>query len=407
MRRAASRLQPERWEYGSNQIFYKSPVSCRRSRVEFLTSERITLNKFLPGLDQSLAGIPFLERESPQSQAIQYFRDCGGPGLLIPREYAGCGATSVEAIQIQRAIGARSPSLAVATTMHQFSVVTFVELCRLRKGPEAFLLEAIARDHLLVASGFAEGRSGTGMLAATMRAKRVPAGFIVNGSKKPCSLSHSMDLLTASVMIEPETGADATLAVLLVPAKSKGIERRRFWSSPILAGAESDEVILTDVTVPARLAWVAGETEELDQIQAKGLLWFELLITASYLGMASALAERVIAAQRGHEVDRSLLGIELEAGMAALEGVAHHLAAGGSGPDLLARMLFVRYAIERAIERTTDLAVALLGGMAFSQSAETSYLLAASRGLAFHPPSRASVSQSLANYLSGETIKLP
>jgi len=123
--------------------------------------------------------------------------------------------------------------------------------------------------------------------------------------------------------------------------------------------------------------------------------------------MASALAERVIAAQRGHEVDRSLLGIELEAGMAALEGVAHHLAAGGSGPDLLARMLFVRYAIERAIERTTDLAVALLGGMAFSQSAETSYLLAASRGLAFHPPSRASVSQSLANYLSGETIKLP
>ncbi|MDB5502871.1 MAG: acyl-CoA dehydrogenase [Tardiphaga sp.] len=377
--------------------------------MEFLTPERATCNEFIPGLDRSLQAIPFMELESPRSEAIRLFREAGGPGLLIPRQYAGGGATPLQAARIQRAIGSRSPSLAVATTMHQFSVVTFVELARQRSGPETFLLEAIARQHLLMASGFAEGRSGTGILDATMQAKRTPAGFVVNGRKKPCSLSRSMDLLTASVMVEPDPAAntDAAFAVLLIPAKSDGIERQPFWKNHILGGAESDEVILTNVTVPEQLAWVTERSGEMDPIQICGFIWFELLITASYLGIASALAERAIAAQRGHHADRSLLGIELDGAMTALEGVACHMMAGQIGADLLGRMLLVRYAAERAIERATDLAVALLGGIAFIQSAEVSYLLAASRGLSFHPPSRGSMSEALAAHLAGEALRLP
>ncbi len=377
--------------------------------MEFLTPERETFNEFIPGLDRSLQAIPFLELESPQSTAIQLFREAGGPGILIPQQYAGGGATPLQAIRRQRAIGSRSPSLAVATTMHQFSVVTFVELARQRKGAETFLLEAIARQRLLMASGFAEGRSGTGILAATMQARRTPAGFVVNGSKKPCSLSRSMDLLTASVMVAPDPGAntDSTFAVLLIPARSDGIACRPFWKSPVLAGAESDEVILTDVSVPEALAFVTDLPGELDPIQTCGFLWFELLITASYLGMASALVERVLSAQRGHHTDRALLGIELESAMTALEGIACQMTSGGIGADLLGRMLLVRYAVERAIERATDLALALLGGMAFIQSAEVSYLLAASRGLSLHPPTRGSMSEALAAHRAGAALRLP
>jgi alkylation response protein AidB-like acyl-CoA dehydrogenase len=375
--------------------------------MQFLGAERRTLDRFLPGLDESLAAVPFLEMESPRSAAIGKFRDSGGPGLLIPRDYAGGGATPLEALQIQRAIGSRSPSLAIATTMHQFSVVTLVELCRQRSGPEALLLEAIARQNLLVASGFAEGRSSSGILAATMQARRTPTGFIVSGSKKPCSLTHSMDLLTASVMIEPEPGRQPAFAVLIIPAQSGGIERRPFWSSAVLAGAESDEVILKDVAVPEKLAWVAQDRGEMDPIQVCGFLWFELLIAASYLGMASALAERVIARARGHAVDRMMLGIELEGAMAALEGVARRMMAGETDVQVLGSMLFVRYAVERAVERASALAAELLGGMAFIQSAEISYLLAASRALAFHPPSRTSMAEPLAGYMAGEALRIP
>ena len=376
--------------------------------MHFLTAERATLDEFMPGLDAALQAMAFSAREAPRSRTIQLFRDAGGPGLLIPRNAAGGGASALQAIHIQRAIGSRAPSLAIASCMHQFSVMTLVELSRQRKGPELFLIEAIARQRLLVASGFAEGRSGAGILDAAMRARRIEGGFVVNGSKKPCSLAQSMDLLTASVRIDSAEGSSAasSFAVLLIPATSNGISHRPFWTTPILAGAESDEVVLTDVSVSDQLAFETS-TGEMDSIQTCGFIWFELLVTASYLGIASALAERVLTARRGPDLDRALLASELEAAMSALEGIAARIAAGPLDPQLLGRMLLVRYATERAIERATDLAVTLLGGIAFIQSPDVSYLLAASRALAFHPPSRSSMASGLAALLVGEPLQLP
>lgn len=374
--------------------------------MEFLAPERATLERFLPGLDTSLAEIPLLELERPGNPGIRAFRDSGGPGLLIPPEHAGGGASPIDAVRIQRALASRSPSLAVATTMHQFSVVTLVDLFRERGGPEGLLLDAIARQRLLVASGFAEGRSGCGILDATMRARRTPDGFVVSGSKKPCSLSQSMDLLAASVRVQSDSGQAVEFAVLLIPGQADGIERQPFWQNWVLAGAESDEVILNEVVVPAQLAWVADATGEMDPIQISGFLWFELLIAAAYLGMASALAERAIASRRGSHGDRALLGSELEGAMAALEGVARWMATGQKDQHMLARMLFVRYAVEGASARASNLAAEMLGGMAFIRSAEVAYLLAACRGLAFHPPSRTSMSESLADYLAGGALSM-
>jgi alkylation response protein AidB-like acyl-CoA dehydrogenase len=72
--------------------------------------------------------------------------------------------------------------------------------------------------------------------------------------------------------------------------------------------------------------------------------------------------------------------------------------------QLLARALFVRYAVQGAIERATARSVELLGGMAFINSPEVSYLYAAARGLAFHPPSRTSIATALDQHLYGEPL---
>ena len=45
---------------------------------------------------------------------------------LVPKDHAGLGATAVEAVQVQRAIGSRAPSVAVAVTMHHYSIATFM-----------------------------------------------------------------------------------------------------------------------------------------------------------------------------------------------------------------------------------------------------------------------------------------
>lgn len=374
--------------------------------MSFLARERQTLDTFLPGLDAQLLSIGLSRLEQPGSGSIDLFRSLGGPGLLIPKKYSGLGADPLQALHVQRAIGSRAPSLAVATTMHHFSVATLLPMCSAGQGMEWLLLQAIAQQRLLVASGFAEGEPGRSALRPRMQAVKVPQGVRVTGSKKPCSLSHSMNLLTASVAVSDGPDSPGRFAVVLIPSTSEGIVRRAFWNSNILAGAESDEIALEGVFVPDRLVFYAAEDVKADPNEALGFLWFELLVSASYLGVASALIERVIQAERGTIFDRSLLGVEIESAMAALESIAYSIIAGGAVRDDFARALFVRFSVQRSIERVTAHAAELMGGMAFVASPDIAYLYAAARVLSLHPPSRIAASAGLASYLAGGELTL-
>jgi alkylation response protein AidB-like acyl-CoA dehydrogenase len=374
--------------------------------MTFLRTARTCLDGFLPGLDKALAAESMLDLEQPGGDALAMFKQAHGPALLVPKEFGGMGASLTEAVHIQRAIGSRSPSLAVATTMHHFSVASLVELTATGGGFEWAMLEAIASNNWLMSSGFAEGKTGQHILAPTMQAKRADGGLIVRGAKKPCSLTWSMDLMSASVAVEDPNGGPDTMAVILIPANSEGIERRRFWESWVLAGAESDEIVLHDVHVPDALVFYPAAGTGMDPIQSRGFTWFELLIAASYVGVASGLAERVIAGGRGSAEDRVGLATELESATAALQFAASGLAASGDLDAELAQALYARYAAERAIERVAMAAATMAGGMAFITSSEIPYLLSASRALAFHPPSRSAASEALARHLAGGALVL-
>lgn len=79
----------------------------------------------------------------------------------------------------------------------------------------------------------------------------------------------------------------------------------------------------------------------------------------------------------------------------------------GRGDTEIAQALFVRYSVQRAIERVVETSAELLGGMAFIRSEEIAYLLSASRALEFHPPSRLSMAPYLDAYLAGESLVMP
>jgi alkylation response protein AidB-like acyl-CoA dehydrogenase len=374
--------------------------------MTLLQKERETLEAYLPGLDKYLRETPLLELEKPGSGALETFRELGGPALLVPAEYEGKGASLLDAVRIQRAVGSRSPSLAVATTMHHFSVASLVELTAAGNGFEWAMLMAIAENSWLLSSGFAEGKPGQHILAPTMRGVVADGGITVSGVKKPCSLTWSMNLMSASVAVAGADGGPDRTAVVLIPADTDGIERAPFWKSTALAAAESDQVTLNEVFVPETLIFYPQDTDSMDPIQARGFVWFELLVSASYLGAATNLAERVIERGRGSDVDRAGLAIELESAAAALEQVAATAPDADDNDALLARALYVRYATERAIERAVVSASALAGGMAFIESPEIAYLLAATRALAFHPPSREAAAAPIVRYLSGQSLTL-
>ncbi|MFG2776270.1 acyl-CoA dehydrogenase [Streptomyces prunicolor] len=369
--------------------------------MRFLERERAVLTKLLPGLDESLRAVPLMELESPRSPGIGLFRDSGGPGLVVPVSCKGTGATALDALRVQRALGSRSPSLAVATTMHHFSMATLVGLVTDGEGLEWILVEGVASGNRLVASGFAEGRPGAGILSPSMTATVGPDGVRISGVKRPCSLARSMDLLTASVLVPGERGAHDELAVALVPAESEGVGVSGFWSSSFLSGAESDQVTLTDVLVPPELLLRTSATEgRLDELQTAGLVWFELLMTGSYLGVASALVERVLRNERVPESERVRLLVEAEGAMAAAEGVARRLDEGCPDESTLADSLYVRYCVQDALARIVPRAVELLGGLNFMSSDEVGHLAACANGLSLHPPARSRMTGPLAAHLA-------
>jgi len=386
------------------QLEPKSPRTAAAKRLNFLGLERDLLERFLPGLDAALKEIPLEVLEGRGSPAIRMLKEARGPGLLIPRRYGGLGATSPEGVRVLRAIASRSPSLGIVCTMHNFSVSTLVEWAMFGEEYGEMILGSLAENSLYLASGFAEGRSGAKPLDMMMRARRGPAGgWLISGRKKPCTLTYSMDFLSCGLVAEVEPGVWRR-AVGLVPADSPGIERRPFWKSPVLAGAESDEIALTDVHVPDDFVFVAAADAVLDPVEITGYVWLQLALTSTYLGVVSNLVERLLASGKGSAEERGLVVAQVEALATAADGIAYALDAGEDRERLLARALATRFAAQGTIETVAMRCAELLGGMAFIGSPEVAYLLSAARALAFHPPGRLHATKALDTYACGGVL---
>ncbi|MFG2622035.1 acyl-CoA dehydrogenase family protein [Streptomyces sp. NPDC048507] len=376
-----------------------------------LTTARGICEQFHPGLLDALEDLPLSTREGEDSPVLELYRAHGGPGLLVPAAYGGAAAGPLEAVRVQRAVAAVSPSLGVATVMHHFTVAMLFRLAEAtgRLTPAQLkLLGAVAPDGLLLASGWAEGRTDQNILAPSVVAEAVPGGgYRVNGTKKPCSLSGAMDVLTASVQVTQEDGRSA-LALMLIPASSPGIAVRPFWATPVLAASQSHEVRLDDVVVPEELVIhsTPEDAERLDDLQTAGFTWFELLATSSYVGAASALVARVLEGKRGTDAERAQLAVRLDAAVSLVEGAARSLEDGTEGDEAVAAVLTARYATQDLLAQTVDQTVEMLGGMAYIRSGDVAYLASAVRALAFHPPSRASVAAELAEYFAGGPLRL-
>ncbi|MFI8347504.1 acyl-CoA dehydrogenase [Streptomyces sp. NPDC085596] len=375
-----------------------------------LDAARDTCERFHPGLVKALSDLSFDEREAADSPVVDLFRAAFGVGLLVPTEYGGLGADPVDAVHVQRAVGSLSPSLAVASTMHHF---TAAMLYALADGPgrltpaQTALLHTVVPEQRLMASGWAEGRTQQNILTPAVTATPVDGGYLLNGSKKPCSLSRSMSLLTASIAVPGADGAPE-LALALVDADAPGLTRHPFWGTDVLAAAQSDEVRLTDVLVPEDrvVRTTADDPGRIDDLQNAGFVWFEMLVSAGYAGAAAGLAEEVLARRRGGAGERGTLLVRTESAFHLLLGVARAVRDGVGGEEAVSQVLIARFAAQEALSLATQQALELLGGIDFIRSSEHLRTAASVRPLAFHPPSQGSTVEPLLAYAAGGPLDL-
>lgn len=330
---------------------------------------------------------------------------------MCPTEAGGGGASAADAVRVIVGLSSLSPSLAVAAANHHFTVAQL----RLIDGPSgrlhptiAALMAEIPRSEALVASGWSEGAANHQALVPVASSVADGDDLIISGIKRPCSMAHSMGILTASLAVDDPSGVPVT-ALAVVPANLTGIRTSTTWMSDLLAAAENDEVVLDRVRVPRAnvIMSTASDPTLMDDLLAVGFAWYELLITSAYAGAAVRVVQYLVDRELAQTTETANAIIGVRSSVALLEGLADRLEAEPRpSTDLVNDVLIARYAVQRTFVAVTDRVVEVLGGSHYARIPEAAYLASVCRLLAFHTPARSKMEQSISDFARGQELTL-
>lgn len=370
-----------------------------------MIDEQEIASRAVPGLMQAFEAGGMMELEQSGGAALAaLFREHGAPGFLVPREAGGSGGSLVDLAHVLRYVGSRCPSLAVMMTMHHHSVGGFARANTIPIRGGGALLQRVARERALVASAFSEGRPGTDILDSTVACTRVDAGFALSGVKKPCCMTHTADVAVVGVAAQLEDGGRSR-GIALVDMASNGISRSRFWPAEILASTDSHAVTFDGVPVgddcllAPRDGGRAATKERLAVAYAEMALscLFQVMVCATYLGMATRLCELVLRRRGGSASQRVELLSQVETAAMAVYLLAQKVDKGDFSGHLLGQCVLVTHNTAAQIERVIAGCAKALGGSGYLGSPEARYLVLAGRCLDFHPPSTAVAEQIVDN----------
>ncbi|MDO5633989.1 MAG: acyl-CoA dehydrogenase family protein [Micrococcus sp.] len=332
------------------------------------------------------------EAERQAERVLEDYREAGLCGALVPTELGGLGWSASEAVRLLGELGSTAPSAAIGVVMHNFSIAGLAAAWRHGAGTMGELLISVADQGLFVSSGFAELGLGSTLTRPSMTAVRRGEAWAVNGVKRPCSLSRSMDLLTASVWLEDDEHGG--YAVAIIPAGTEGISVERLWSNHVLEGAQSDAVVLQDVIVKDTQLVRPDKAmaAEAAVLQVVGMNWFLLMIMSAYLGMARRLTSELVegGCERGGSWSRARrLSSAVEGCELSVVAFAARMEDAGQDPHRLQdEILSLRAAVEVVLSTVAAEAPQCMCGTQFIGTSMISRLRESLSGLQFHPPAR-------------------
>ncbi|MEU6298692.1 acyl-CoA dehydrogenase family protein [Streptomyces erythrochromogenes] len=348
-----------------------------------------------------------LPEGAPGTDRIRRVAASGFAALAIPREFGGSGAGLVEVASAQRVLGATDPSVAVALNMHSFTVGLMADYWQRHRDTSWMLLEGIAGSHALVASAFAEPGGSPNFMSSRSSAVETGKGYRVSGVKYPCSLASTATLVCLTARVE---ATDETI-LALCPAASPGLTVEGDWPSLGMTGSDTAKLVLRDVDLDDRLVFHRGPADVIDDTVISGMVWFAVLLSATYHGVLSSLldlAHRQVGASGQYGPRVALLGRATRE-LLTLGGCCRQLGRDFEDGTLAGRAaLAAAIALRATLSDTRDRVVAALtpviGSRLYTEGHPAARLAVDSLAAHHHPPSLLVCDQVVGDHCTGREI---
>jgi hypothetical protein len=311
----------------------------------------------------------------------------GIPALGLKLNSAHSGAGFKQQCQAILDIAKAWPSAGLVAVMHMHVLLALSRYSAMIPSAKGVLAQ-VENAQALLASLSAEGSEDANH-APLLHHKISPDRYMINGVKKPASLSHMADFficvsraqkLTEQGQIKPDTAAPA---IVLIPRSDAVTVNQTLWKIAPFNAADSHSVSFNEVMLSADE--IALELTTITPFTSLALGTFQVMTMACYLGIANCLITKISRQFKPY--------YELRASMARInmfhETVLPILCEQGFKTDTdagaLAFVQATRYSLERDLSELVSLIYKHMSANALVMDQDYLHLMNTLMMLRFHP----------------------
>ena len=203
--------------------------------------------------------------------------------LTLPAAVGGRGISIYEFCLVQEQLAQGCGATALAANMHLYNcggaLGSFTDSFRRR------VADAILKEGAVIGSSLSEPTAS--LLSPTVRARKVPGGYRVDGRKSFCTLAPILRYFLFSAKLEGSSKPGVSGTVTLAAERgTDGMEIIETWDSMAMRATGSHDIQFADVFIPDECL-VGPEGEGVESGLA-ALPWYALGIASVYTGIAAA-----------------------------------------------------------------------------------------------------------------------
>lgn len=350
------------------------PILQLRDRVEALIASEIEANA-----DSVDADAVWPER------SIRALQAAGLMGLHVPKVLGGHEQGLVALTAICERLGGCCSSTAICFGMH--CVGTAVIAAKATSYQKEKYLKPIAEGRHLTTLSLSETGTGSHFYLSQTELRREGEMFIANGEKQFVTNAGHADSYVVSTMASTRTAEAGEFSCLIVDRDLPGMHWGPPWRGMGMRGNDSKSLRLENVRVPVSNL-LGNEGDEIAYIFEVVAPYFLCAMSATYLGVAQAALEaatthlrsRTFAVSGETLADAPVLQLQLAELWIAVQKTRLLIYEAASLGDLgdataVQFLLAAKADVAETVERVTNMAMTLGGGIAYRENSRLARLL--------------------------------